>query len=53
MPGRMRHQVENEIMHAEFCGEPFDPQPTQVSTNGLVYRFEKGYDYTVVLASDD
>lgn len=38
-----------KIKHAEFCGEVFDPQPTQISISSPIHNFEKDYAYTVVL----
>ncbi len=38
------------IVHAEFAGQAFDPQPEQVSTTSPMHEFEKNSAYTVVLA---
>lgn len=37
------------IIHAEFTGQAFDPEPTQVSTTSPIQEFEKNYTYSVVL----
>ncbi len=38
-----------KVVHAEFCGQAFDPQPIQVATSSPMHNFEKNSAYTVVL----
>ena len=41
------------IVHAEFAGEAFDPQPARVATTSPLQRFENDYAYTVVLTQGE
>jgi SAM-dependent methyltransferase len=41
-----------KMAYAEFCGEAFDPQPTQISISSPMHNFEKDYAYTVVLTAE-
>lgn len=39
-----------KVTHAEFCGEPFDPQPGSISHESPILTYEKNYAFTVLLA---
>lgn len=38
-----------QIVHAEFAGQTFDPEPGEVTTVGLLQDYESDYAYTVIL----
>jgi SAM-dependent methyltransferase len=39
-----------KLIHAEFGGEAFDPQPLSVSMSSPLLQYQKDYSYSVVLA---